>query len=428
MFDIRWICNNPDEFDAGLAKRNCAPHAQALVELDHERKKSQQAAQEIQSKRNLLSKQIGEAKAKNIDVSELLEEVSASKKAQIDAELRLTGIEKKIRQVLSGLPNLPHDDVPVGLDEKDNVELLKSGEPKSFDFEPKEHFNLGENTNFMDFETARKMSGSRFVVLRGPLARLERALSNFMLNLHTQIHEYEEINPPALVNDETMFGTGQLPKFGDDLFRTEDGYWLIPTAEVPLTNLVANKILDKVALPYRFTAMTWCFRAEAGAAGKDTRGMIRQHQFSKVELVSITTPDQSESELERMTRCAEEVLKQLELPYRKVILSTGDLGFSAKKTYDLEVWLPGQKSYREISSCSNCGDFQARRMKARWKDTATKEMGYVHTLNGSGLAVGRAMIAILENYQQSDGSILIPRVLQPLMGGMQIIMPSGEVS
>lgn len=426
MFDIKWICNNPGKFDLGLAKRHHAPQAPKLAELNQKRREAQKAAQDIQSRRNLLSKKIGEAKAKKENPSKLLGEVSESKTAQILAELQLAEVEKEIYEILSGLPNLPLEDVPEGFNEKDNIEVERSGTVRSFDFQPKEHYILGEELGFMDFETARKVAGSRFVILRGPLAQLERALCNFMLNLHTQQHGYEEINPPALVNDNTMFGTGQLPKFGDDLFRTEDGYWLIPTAEVPLTNIVANVILNKELLPNRYTAMTWCFRSEAGAAGKDTRGMIRQHQFTKVELVSITTPEGSNNELERMTRCAEEVLKLLELPYRKVLLSTGDLGFSARKTYDLEVWLPGQGTYREISSCSNCGDFQARRMKTRWREAEKKEIGFVHTLNGSGLAVGRTMIAILENYQQKDGSVIIPKILQPLMGGLEVIKPAGD--
>ena len=323
--------------------------------------------------------------------------------------------------VLSAIPNTPLDDVPVGNDEADNIEVRTWGNVPTFAFDPKEHFDLGETLGMMDFETAVKISGARFVILTGALARLERALGNFMLNLQTEEHGYTEVNPPALVNDATMYGTGQLPKFGDDLFKTTDGYWMIPTAEVPLTNIVAGEILDADNLPYRYTAMTWCFRSEAGSAGRDTRGMIRQHQFSKVEMVSVTKAEDSTAELERMTECAEEILKRLELPFRTVVLATGDMGFGARKTFDIEVWLPGQNAYREISSCSNCGDFQARRMKARYREKGEKEIKFVHTLNGSGLAIGRTLIAVLENYQQEDGSINIPVALRPYMGGIDVI-------
>jgi seryl-tRNA synthetase len=301
------------------------------------------------------------------------------------------------------------------------VEMRTWGTPASFDFKPKEHFELGENLGLMDFETAAKISGSRFVILSGALARMERALAAYMLDLHTMKHGLTEINPPALVKDEALYGTGQLPKFSEDLFRTENGYWLIPTAEVPLTNMISGDILEEASLPRRYAAMTWCFRSEAGSAGRDTRGMIRQHQFSKVEMVSIVTPEQSDAELERMTGCAEAVLQGLELPYRVVKLCTGDMGFSALRTYDIEVWLPGQNQYREISSCSTTGDFQARRMKARFKATGDKKTQFVHTLNGSGLAVGRCLVAVLENYQQADGSIIIPTALRPYMGGLEVI-------
>ena len=315
----------------------------------------------------------------------------------------------------------PPQDVPDGPDESANVELRRWGQPPAFEFPAREHFELGEALGLMDFERAAKLSGARFVVLTGALARLERALASFMLDLHTAEFGYTEVNPPALVRDEALFGTGQLPKFAEDQFRTTDGRWLIPTAEVPLTNLVAGEIVEEERLPLRYTAMTWCFRAEAGAAGKDTRGMIRQHQFTKVELVGITTPEQSEGEHERMTSCAEEVLRRLRLPYRVVVLSTGDMGFSARKTYDIEVWLPGQGRYREISSCSNCGDFQARRMNARTRKKGEKGTRFVHTLNGSGLAVGRTLIAVLENYQRADGSVEVPVVLRPYMGGIEVI-------
>jgi seryl-tRNA synthetase len=326
-------------------------------------------------------------------------------------------------KLIEGLPNVLADDVPDGSDETANVELKRVGEPPRFDFAPRQHFEIGEGLGLMDFAAAAKISGARFVVLRGPLARLERALAAFMLDLHTGTFGYREVVPPLLVRDQTVFGTGQLPKFAQDLFRTTDGFWLIPTAEVPLTNLVADEILDEAALPLRFTAHTPCFRSEAGAAGKDTRGMIRQHQFSKVELVSITRPEDSAGEHERMVSCAEEVLKRLGLAYRVIVLCSGDTGFAAQKTYDIEVWLPGQNTYREISSCSNCGDFQGRRMKARCRKAGEKGTRFVHTLNGSGLAVGRTMIALLENYQRQDGTVAIPEALRPYMGGREAITP-----
>ena len=421
MFDIKWIRENPDAFDAGLAKRGVESHAAMLIALDEKRRSSQARAQDIQTERNALSKEIGMAKAKGEDASEILALVSQSKQAQAVAESEQAQAASDLDLVLSAIPNLPFDDVPVGKDESDNVEVRTWGELPSYEFQPKEHFELGEALGMMDFETAAKLSGARFVLLSGALARLERALGNFMLNLQADEHGYTEVNPPALVNDATMYGTGQLPKFGEDLFKTEDGYWLIPTAEVPLTNIVAGHIVDDSYLPRRYTAMTWCFRSEAGAAGKDTRGMIRQHQFSKVEMVSVTKAEESDAELERMTGCAEEVLKRLNLPFRTVMLATGDMGFGARKTYDVEVWLPGQNAFREISSCSNCGDFQARRMKARYREKGQKDLKFVHTLNGSGLAIGRTLIAVLENYQQADGSVLVPEVLRPYMGGLEII-------
>lgn len=421
MFDIKWIRDNPAKFDEGLGKRRLPPQAASLIALDELRRNAQTRAQQIQTERNALSKQIGMAKAKGEDASEIIAQVSQSKQAQAEAEAEQNQSAADLDAVLSAIPNLPFDDVPVGTDEADNIEVRTWGNIPSFDFVVKEHFDLGEALGMMDFETAAKLSGARFVLLSGALARLERALGNFMLNLHTEENGLTEVNPPALVNDATMYGTGQLPKFGDDLFKTEDGYWLIPTAEVPLTNIVAGHILEEDYLPRRYTAMTWCFRSEAGAAGRDTRGMIRQHQFSKVEMVSITKAEESEAELERMTGCAEEVLKRLNLPYRTVVLSTGDMGFGARKTYDIEVWLPGQNAYREISSCSNCGDFQARRMHARYREKGEKDLKFVHTLNGSGLAIGRTMIAILENYQQADGSIIIPEALRPYMGGLEVI-------
>jgi len=426
MFDIRWIRENPEAFDAGLEKRGAEPQADALIALDAKRRDAQTRAQEIQTERNRLSKEIGQAKAKGEDASAIIAQVSQSKEAQAAAEAEQAEAAKELDEALSGIPNLPLDDVPVGLDESANVEVRRVGEPPKFDFTPKEHYELGEALGLMDFERAAKLSGSRFVVLKGALARLERALANFMLDMHTAEYGLTEVNPPALVNDTTMYGTGQLPKFGEDLFRTEEGFWLIPTAEVPLTNLVADSIVDGGDLPMRFCAMTWCFRSEAGSAGKDTRGMIRQHQFTKVEMVSITRPETSNDELERMTGIAEEVLKRLGLAFRTVVLSTGDMGAVARKTYDIEVWLPGQDTYREISSCSNCGDYQARRMKARFRDKDDKENRFVHTLNGSGLAVGRCMIAVLENYQQADGSVIIPEALRSYMGGLEVIGAPGS--
>ncbi len=424
MFDIKWIRENPDAFDAGLDKRGAEPAAERLIALDKARRDLLTKAQDIQTERNKIAKQIGQLKAKGEDASHVIEEVSRSKKAQAEAEEEARNASAELDEALSSLPNVPADDVPVGPDESANVEVRRWGDPPSFDFEPKEHFDLGEGLGLMDFERAAKLSGARFVVLSGALARMERALASFMLDLHTGEYGFTEVNPPALVRDEACFGTGQLPKFSEDLFRTEDGFWLIPTAEVPLTNLAANEILDEESLPRRLTAMTWCFRSEAGAAGKDTRGMIRQHQFTKVEMVCLTAPEQSDDELDRMTNCAEEVLKRLDLPYRVVTLSTGDMGFSARKTHDLEVWLPGQGQYREISSVSNCGDFQARRMKARCRPKGDKKnTRFVHTLNGSGVAVGRALIAVMENHQNADGSITIPDALRPYMGGLEVIAP-----
>jgi seryl-tRNA synthetase len=422
MFDIRWIRENPDDFDAGLARRGLPPAAAELVALDETKRAAQTNAQEIQARRNAMSKQIGAAKAKGEDASDLLAQVSADKAAEADAEAAARDAGAVLDEAAAGLPNLPLAEVPDGVDESANVEVRSWGEKPAFDFTPKEHFDIGEGLGLMDFEVAAKMSGARFVVLSGALARLERALAGFMLDLHVGEHGYTEINPPAMVRDEALFGTGQLPKFADQQFRAGDGLWMIPTGEVPLTNLVAGTIIEDDKLPRRFAAMTWCFRSEAGAAGKDTRGMIRQHQFTKVEMVSVTRPEDSLDELERMTGCAEEVLRRLELPYRTVILSTGDMGFSARKTYDIEVWLPGQDRYREISSCSDCGDFQARRMMARYRPAEGKGTRFVHSLNGSGLAVGRTLVAILENCQQADGSVIVPAALRDRMGGLEVIV------
>ncbi|MEQ8807001.1 MAG: serine--tRNA ligase [Rhodospirillales bacterium] len=421
MFDIKWIRENPDAFDAGLARRGLPPAAEGLVALDKKRRAAETRAQEIQTERNALSKQIGIAKSKGEDATEILAKVSQSKDAQAAAEAEAKEAEQVLDDALSGIPNLPAADVPDGADESANVEIRKWGAPKTFDFAARDHVDLGESLGHMDFENAAKMSGSRFVVLSGPLARLERAIANFMLDLHVNDHGLTEVAPPTLVNDAAMYGTGQLPKFAEDLFHTDNGYWLIPTAEVPLTNLMAGEIVDDDRLPFRYAALTDCYRSEAGAAGKDTRGMIRQHQFKKVEMVTISAPESSDDELERMTGCAEAVLQKLGLPYRVVVLSTGDMGFGARKTYDIEIWLPGQDRYREISSCSNCGDFQARRMKARCRVKGEKGTRFVHTLNGSGVAVGRAMIGVLENYQQADGSITVPEVLRPYMGGLEVI-------
>ncbi len=502
MFDMKFIRETPDAFDAGLARRGLGPRAGEVLALDEEARKYTHALNELQARRNAASKEIGQAKAKGDEdrFNELRAEVDSIKQQIPTAEAEKQKKLDAINDILSGLPNLPAEDVPEGEDEAANVEVRRWGEPAEQNG-AKEHFDLGEALGQMDFETAVKMSGSRFVLLKGQLARLERALAGFMLDLHTNEFGYTECQPPLLVKGHALYGTGQLPKFESDLFRSysheqrEDvrlrlkafeglkdqqrlltemhqirsiivaskdseqaknlqaeidkkstegrklnditaqtinklnelvsavttEHWLIPTAEVSLTNIVREEILAAEDLPLRFTAWTPCFRSEAGAAGKDTRGMIRLHQFSKVELVSITAPDQSVAEHERMTECAEEVLKRLELPYRTMVLSTGDMGFSARKTYDIEVWLPGQERYREISSCSNCGDFQARRMNTRFRAASEKQTHFVHTLNGSGLAVGRTLVAVLENYQQPDGSIAVPAALQSYMGGVEKI-------
>ncbi len=425
MLDIKWIRENAEAFDAALARRGLPAESSRLLKLDQARREALTASQEIQARRNALSKEIGQRKGQGGETVNLLAEVARCKNEQATLESYAASADSELLKELAQIPNLPADSVPDGCDATANVEIRRWGEPRSFDFQPREHFQIGEAAGLMDFDRAAKLSGARFVVLRGPLARLERGLANFMLDVHTGAFGYIETNPPALVNSKTLFGTGQLPKFSEDLFETTDGRWLIPTAEVPLTNLVSGEILDEHSLPLRYTAMTWCFRAEAGAAGKDTRGMIRQHQFTKVELVSITAPEQSNDEHERMTACAEEVLRKLGLPYRVVVLCTGDMGFSARKTYDIEVWLPGQGRYREISSCSNCGDFQARRMNARCRKKGDKNTRFVHTLNGSGLAVGRTLIAVLENYQQADGSVVVPEVLRPYMGGLEVIGSHG---
>ncbi|MFN8929685.1 MAG: serine--tRNA ligase [Alphaproteobacteria bacterium] len=415
MHDIKFIREHPEAFDAALARRGLPAQAQDLLKLDAEKREKLTELQALQARRNEIAKQIPEVKRAGGDAATLIAEGNRTKEriAACEAEMESGALE----DALSRIPNLLAADVPEGKDESANREIRRWGDAPTMT-NPKDHVALGEALGLMDFERAAKISGARFVVLKGALARLERALAAFMLDLHTSEFGYLETNPPYLVKDPALYGTGQLPKFAEDLFQTKNDYWLIPTAEVSLTNLVAREILDETKLPLRFTAHTPCFRSEAGAAGKDTRGMIRQHQFSKVELVSITTPEQSEAEHERMTGCAEEVLKRLGLPYRVMLLCAGDTGFSARKTYDIEVWLPGQGKFREISSCSNCGDFQARRMKARFKRTGAKETESVHTLNGSGLAVGRTLVAVMENYQQADGSIKIPPALVPYMGGL----------
>ncbi|MCF8879354.1 serine--tRNA ligase [Hyphobacterium sp. SN044] len=423
MHDIRFIRDNPEAFDAGLKARFLAPQSAEILALDAKRREAITRQQEAEQGRNALSKQIGQAKAKGdeAEFERLRGEVDRLKAVLEEAGAEAEKLDEALNQHLAGLPNLPEDGVPIGEDEDANEEVRGWGEPREFSFTPKDHSDLGEGLGMLDFDAAAKISGARFSVLKGGLARLERALAQFMLDLHTSEHGYTEVSPPYMVRDEAMFGTGQLPKFAEDLFRTTDDRWLIPTAEVPLTNLVRDAIHDEGLFPLRMTAHTPCFRAEAGSAGRDTRGLIRQHQFHKVEMVSITTPEQSADELDRMTGCAEEVLRRLELPYRVMLLSSGDMGFGAKRTYDLEVWLPSQNTYREISSCSNCGDFQARRMNARFRREGEKKPDFLHTLNGSGVAVGRAMLAVMENHQNEDGSINIPKALQPYMGGLEVL-------
>ena len=424
MHDLRWIREAPDDFDAAMTRRGLASPSAQILELDGRRRRAQTALQEMQARRNEASKAIGQKKRTGDPADELMAEVAELKEKMAAAEEEERGVGEELEALLAGLPNVLAPEVPDGPDESANETLRTQGEKRHLDFTPKEHFDLGETLGGLDFEAAAKLSGSRFVVLKGQVARLHRALARFMLDLHTQEHGYLEVQPPLLVRDQALFGTGQLPKFGEDQFRTEEGFWLIPTAEVPLTNLVAESILNESELPLRFAAHTPCFRSEAGAAGRDTRGMLRQHQFEKVELVSITAPDRSEDEHERMTACAEEVLKRLGLHYRVVVLASGDTGFTAHKTYDLEVWLPGQGAYREISSCSNTGAFQARRMRARFRQDGEKGTRFLHSLNGSGVAVGRALIAVLETYQQADGSVEVPEALQPYLGGQERIAPS----
>lgn len=424
MHDIRLIRENPEAFDAALARRGVEPVARSILALDAQRRDIATRMQEVQARRNEASKAIGAAMGKgDKETAEALKAEVAALKTELPAleedERRLTA-EQSV--ALAAWPNLPAADVPEGADEADNVEISRWGTPRTFAFTPQEHADLGPVLG-LDFETGALISGARFTFLKGGMARLHRALAQFMLDRQTGENGYLECIPPLLVKDEAVFGTGQLPKFAEDLFKTTDGRWLIPTAEVSLTNAVQGQILADAALPLRMTALTPCFRSEAGSAGRDTRGFIRQHQFEKVELVSIVRPEDSEAEHERMTACAEGVLQALGLPYRKVLLCTGDMGFTAQRTYDLEVWLPGQNTYREISSCSNCGDFQARRMNARYRPDGAKGTEFVHTLNGSGLAVGRTLVAVLENYQREDGSVDVPEVLHSYMGGLTRLVP-----
>lgn len=422
MHDIKYIRENPEDFDRLLGMRGLDGVSTRVLEQDALIRKAQQVMQEAEAARNAASKQIGQAMAKgDTDEAERLKtEVAGAKNVIAAMGAQVESEKGALDALLAGLPNLPFEDVPQGECEKSNHECHTYGTPREFDFEPKAHDDLGTELGLMDFETAAKMSGSRFVILSGLLSRLDRAIAAFMLDIQTEEHGYTEVTPPVLVWGKALFGTNQLPKFEDDLFKTTKDHYLIPTAEVSLTNIVRESIVDPDYLPCRFTAHTPCFRSEAGAAGKDTKGMIRQHQFNKVELVSIVKPEESEAEHKRMLGCAEEILKRLELPYRVVELCTGDLGFGARRTYDIEVWLPSQDTYREISSCSNCGDFQARRMNARYKH-GEKDNRFVHTLNGSGLAVGRTLVAILENYQNADGTITVPTALVPYMGGVEVI-------
>jgi seryl-tRNA synthetase len=419
MHDMRAIREHPEAHDAAWARRGLTPQTPRILELDEHLRACQTALQAAQSRRNEASKLIGQAKAAKDEAGAgaLVDEVEKLKLAIAVRTQKEATLGAELRDLLAGLPNLPAEDVPSGADERDNQEIRRWGEPNAI-ANPKDHVDLGTALGMMDFEAAGRMSGARFVVLSGQLARLERALGQFMLDIQVQEHGYLEVAPPLLVRAEAMYGSGQLPKFADDLFATTDGRWLIPTAETPLANLARERILTEDELPMRLTALTPCFRSEAGASGKDTRGMIRQHQFNKVELVSITTRGQANDEHERMTGCAESVLKRLELPFRTVLLCAGDMGFSARKTYDLEVWLPSQKTWREISSCSNCGDFQGRRMDARFRHAGEKGTRFVHTLNGSGLAVGRTLVAVMENYQDEAGRVAVPQALHPYMRGV----------
>ena len=426
MLDPKLIRNDLEGTARKLERRGFKLDTEKLAALEAERKKLQVETQDLQSLRNNSAKSIGRAKASGEDVAPLLAAVADLGDKLKAVETRLHEIQQQLDEILMGVPNIPHESTPLGIDENDNQELRRWGEPTELAFEARDHVDLGAGLGQMDFETAVKIAGSRFTLLSGPLARLHRALTQFMLNIHTDEHGYRETYVPYLVNTDSLRATGQLPKFGEELFRVDDGsYYLIPTAEVPVTNIVRDEIIEADRLPLKFVAHTPCFRSEAGSYGKDTRGMIRQHQFEKVEMVQIVRPADSYNALEELTRHAERILRELVLPYRVVALCTGDLGFSAAKTYDLEVWLPGQRKYREISSCSNFEDFQARRMKARWRDPETGRPQLVHTINGSGLAVGRTLVAVMENYQNADGSITVPEALRPYMGGQSVIRAGG---
>ncbi len=420
MHNINYIRDNPTSFDNSMKQRGENPCSSKILKLDEEKRNSQTILQNLQAERNKLSKEIGILKSQKKDVTEILKKVEKIKQETSSLKEFEKIKDDELNAILSRLPNIPSSTTPVGTSEKENILYRKWGEKPAFSFTPKKHFEIGENLNLMNFETASKLSGSRFVVLKGMLSKLERAITQFMLDKHTLVNGYTEMSVPFLVKSDSLYGTGQLPKFSEDLFTAGENHWLIPTAEVPLTNLVKDQILTENSLPMRVTSFTPCFRSEAGAAGKDTRGMLRQHQFTKVELVSIIQPEHSDNELERMLESAESILKDLNIHYRIMTLCSGDMGFSAKKTYDIEVWLPGENSYREISSCSNCGDFQARRMNSRYK-LKDKNI-YVHTLNGSGLAVGRTLISILENYQTKDGNVNIPEVLKKYLNNQSTLI------
>lgn len=420
MHDLKMIRENPSDFDAAMARRGLEASSASILALDEQRRDVQTRLQDVQAERNAKSKEIGKVKAQGGDAQAIMDAVSALKDEMAEMEAKERTLGDELTAILAGLPNIMAADVPEGADEEDNVEVRKVGEITKVS--GPDHVDIGEKLGMLDFETAAKLSGARFSMLTGGLARMERALVQFFLDTHTQDHGYTEVSPPLLVRDSAMFGTGQLPKFGEDSFKTNTDHWLIPTSEVPLTNIVADMIVDEESLPRRYTAFTPCFRSEAGSAGRDTRGILRQHQFYKVEMVGVTTPENSEEEHERMVQCAETILTKLGLPFRTVVLCSGDTGFGARKTYDLEVWLPGQETYREISSVSNCWDFQARRMNARCRPKGEKKTRFVHTLNGSGVAVGRALLAVIENYHDpSDGGIFVPDVLKPYMGGLEKI-------
>lgn len=421
MYDIEKIRENPEWLDQGLAKRGLAPLSAQILELDSQRRALQTSLQESLAKRNDLSRQIGEVKKSGGNADDLMAQVAALKEQMPADEAKEAAIAEELNLILASYPNIPSDEVPLGKDETDNVEVSKFMEPTQFDFEPKDHVELGEKLGLLDFPAAARMSGSRFFVTKGALSRLERAMNLYALDMLTQEFDYTEITAPFLINDAAAFGVGQLPKFEEDMFKTDTGHYLIPTSEASVTNLVMDQILDPKQLPLRYTSYSPCFRSEAGSAGKDTRGLIRVHQFSKVEQVVICTPEQSAAEHERMTSLAEEFLKRLKLPHRKVTLCTGDMGFASIKTYDIETWVPTQGTYRETMSCSNCGDFQSRRMKARYKPEGSKKTEFVHTLNATCIATPRALVAVMENYQQADGSIKVPEVLVPYMNGLEVI-------